>query len=411
MPLPILVVDDNEMTLKMVSATLKGEEYEVHTAQSGEEALRQINSIRPALAVLDVMMPDMDGYELCRRLRQLPVSAHIPIIMLTAFSEIDERLKAFESGADDFMPKPFQPQELQARIKVHLRRARQAPSDAPVEITPRRIAVFSLRGGVGVSTLAVNLAVGLAQLWKQPCLLVDLALLNGQAAVMLDLPIRHTLADIAKSLPENVDDEVLQQVLLRHNSGVEVLAAPKKAAEAETVSPDHVARLWELVKPQYHYIISDLPHDFNANTLQALDRADLILLLLAPDLASVRCASSALDVFQELGYPKEKIHLVLNWNFNGKGVARKEIEAALQQPIKVVIPHIPESLVTAITMGKPIVLDAETSPAGALFEDLAYFWSKEEHRAAPPVPPSAALQRAQERLQKRQQEAARQGKK
>jgi len=404
MPLSILVVDDNEMTLKLVSATLKGDEYEVHTARSGAEALQKVGSVRPALAILDVMMPDMDGYELCRRLRQLPVTAHIPILMLTAFSEIDERMKAFDSGADDFIAKPFQPQELLARVKVHLRRTQTVSAEPAPEIQPKHIAVFSLRGGVGVSTLAVNLAVGLAQLWKLPCLLTDMAFLNGQDAVMLDLPLRHTWADLAKSLPENIDGEVLQQIMLHHQSGLDVLAAPKKAEEAEFVTAEQVTRAFDLAEPQYHYIINDLPHDFSVTTLLALDRADVILLLLAPDLASVRCAASALDVFQTLGYPAEKIHLVLNWIFGGKGVARKEIETALRQPVKVVIPNVPEALVTALTMGKPLALEAETSPAGALFEDLAYFWSKEEHRASPPAAPSPALLRAQERVHKRQQQ-------
>ncbi len=403
MAVSILVVDDNEFTLKIVTATLKADGYDLHTAGSAAEALEKAGRIRPSLAILDVMMPDMDGYELCKRLRQMPATANIPILILTAFSEINEKLKAFEAGADDFIPKPFQPQELQARVRVHLRRAVAQATELETDLNARKIAVFSLRGGVGVSSLACNLAVGLTQVWNLPVLLLDLAFLNGQSALMLDLPLRNTWADLANNTPAYIDDEVIQKVLLRHECGVEVISAPKQVHEAERITREHVDKVLELVRRQTHYVIMDLPHDFNATTLAGLDCADVILLLLAPDLASVRCASSALAVFEKLGYDPEKIHLVLNWTFQNNGLPRKEIETALKTPLKVVIPYLSDALLLALMTGKPVGLNPETALAGSLFEDLAYFLSKDEHKQAPPANPTPAFLGVQERLQKRAQ--------
>jgi len=403
MAVSILVVDDNEITLKIVTATLKVDGYEIHSAGSAAEAIEKAGRIRPNLAILDVMMPDMDGYELCKRLRQMPATANIPILILTAFSEINEKLKAFEAGADDFMPKPFQPQELQARVKVHLRRAISQATEAETDLNARKIAIFSLRGGAGVSSLACNLAVGLTQVWNLPVLLLDLAFLNGQSALMLDLPLRNTWADLANNTPAYIDDEVLQKVLLRHECGVEVISAPKQVHEAERITPAHVTKVIELARSQYHYIIMDLPHDFNSSTLAALDCADVILLLLSPDLASVRCASSALAVFDKLGYGSEKVHLVLNWTFQNNGLPRKEIETALKKTLKVVFPYLSDVLLLALMTGKPVGLNQETGLASNLFEDLAFFWSKDEHKQSPPGNPTPAYAGVQERIRARSQ--------
>jgi two-component system cell cycle response regulator len=107
MPLRILVVDDEIINLRLVSRLLEIEGYEVISAQNGEAALRLIGQSPPDLALLDVMMPDMDGYELCRRLRQNPKTAGFPIVMLTATVDENDRLKGIEAGADDCLPKPF----------------------------------------------------------------------------------------------------------------------------------------------------------------------------------------------------------------------------------------------------------------------------------------------------------------
>ena len=120
MPLRILIVDDEAINLKLVSRLLEIEGYEVSTAQSGEVALRLIEQTPPDLALLDVRMPDMEGYELCRRLRQNPRTAGIPIVMLTAMVDENDRLKGIEAGADDCLPKPFDVELLRALLARHL---------------------------------------------------------------------------------------------------------------------------------------------------------------------------------------------------------------------------------------------------------------------------------------------------
>jgi len=116
MPLRILIVDDEVINLKLVSRLLEIEGYEVVSAQNGEAALELVGQKPPDLALLDVMMPDMDGYELCRRLRQNPLMTDIPIVMLTAMVDETDKLKRIEAGADDCLPKPFDVELLRALL-------------------------------------------------------------------------------------------------------------------------------------------------------------------------------------------------------------------------------------------------------------------------------------------------------
>lgn len=122
----VLVVDDSAFNLKLVSATLAPAGYEIVTVSGGAEALSRVESIQPNLIILDVMMPDLNGYEVCRQLRRNRATAQLPILMLTANESIEERINGFEAGADDYMIKPFGVPELLARMRVALRHAARA---------------------------------------------------------------------------------------------------------------------------------------------------------------------------------------------------------------------------------------------------------------------------------------------
>ena len=116
----VLAVDDDPVNLKLVSMTLSQEGYKVFTAPGGVEALSQVDGIQPNLVILDVSMPGMDGYEVCRRLRQKPNLTGLPIMMLTANDTLEQKVKGFEAGADDYMVKPFQMPELKVRVQALL---------------------------------------------------------------------------------------------------------------------------------------------------------------------------------------------------------------------------------------------------------------------------------------------------
>jgi two-component system KDP operon response regulator KdpE len=120
----ILVIDDEETTVQLITMLLERRGYEVIKAYRAEDGLRKAYRTHPDLVLLDIMMPDMDGWELCRRLREL---SDVPIIFLTARTEVKDVVRGLELGADDYVVKPYDNDELVARIKAHLRRTPTPP--------------------------------------------------------------------------------------------------------------------------------------------------------------------------------------------------------------------------------------------------------------------------------------------
>ncbi len=170
----ILIVDDDVDTLRLVGLMLERQGYEIRTANNGAQALVSAKADRPELIVLDIMMPDMDGFEVTRRLRADPATAGIPIAMFTAKGQLEDKVAGYDAGVDEYLTKPIHPAELNARIKALLTRsAKPKAITKPIATTPTNassiLAVMSARGGLGASTVAINLAVSLFQKHQNPC--------------------------------------------------------------------------------------------------------------------------------------------------------------------------------------------------------------------------------------------------
>ena len=400
----ILVIDDEPINHQLVAHALEPLQAELHFAENGKDGISKARSLNPDMVITDVMMPEINGYEVTRSLRRERSFASTPILVLTAQSGLQDKLKSFEAGADDHLTKPFDAAELIARVTSLLRRVDAAKSSAQ-EATPReaarKIAVHSLRGGTGCSSLAVNLAVGFSALWAKPTLLLDLTMTAGQVALMLNMTLRRTWADISSYGPEEVDLDMLESVIGHHESGVHFIAAPTFPTQGKPLRVDTLSHAMRTLAGQYEYIVADLPHDFSDPAVSALDVADLILMVVSPDMASIRAATAALDTYQKLGYPKEKLKLALNTTFPRLGLSKDKIEAALGMQAAAAIPYVQDVFVEAINHGQPFVSVKPQEMISGLLEDFALFLSKDAHRKSKPEKPTEAWKRAYKRYQER----------
>jgi len=147
--------------------------------------------------------------------------------------------------------------------------------------------------------------------------------------------------------------------------------------------------------------VADLSHDFSAVTIQALDVADFILMVVSPDMSSSRAAWAAMDTYGKLNYPTDKIKLVLNATFPRSGLLKEKIETALKLPVTVTIPYTPDLFVEAINLGRPLLFGKPDEPVSGLLEDLAFYLSKEADKKTKPENPSQAWKRVYQRYTKK----------
>ena len=400
----ILFIDDEPLNHQLVAHALESLKCEFHFALNGKEGIAKARNIKPDLIITDVMMPELNGYELTRLLRRELQFSSIPILILTAQSGLQDKLKSFESGADDHLTKPFEAAELAARVTALLRRAEAAKASAGPAVVPESaytIAIHSLRGGTGCSSLAVNLGVGLASLWKKPTMLLDLTMTAGQVALMLNMTLRRTWADLAGLGPGDLEPEIVNSILSLHESGLSFVAAPTFPSQAETLQGETLGTAIRLIKGQYEYVIADLPHDFSEAAVQGLDAADVILTVGAPDMASIRAVTAAIDTYEKLGYPKDKVKFILSATFPHSALSKDKIEAALGLTTFATIPYAQDVFVDAINLGQPLVFAKPELPVAGMLEDFAFHLSKDEHKKAKPENPTETWKRVYGRYQKR----------
>ena len=202
----------------------------------------------------------------------------------------------------------------------------------------------------------------------------------GQVALMLNQAPKRTWGDVAPFSSVELDIEVLKTIIGQHDSGLEFILGSSNPAAAEQLENEVVSLGVSYLRPIYEYIVMDLPHRFDEITLNMLDYADDILLIISPELASIRAASIALNTYRKLGYTKDRENLVLNCTFEDGRMASKKIEDVLKHPISLIIPFANRQFINAINRGTPLLVSSPTDPLSILIEDFAFQLSKPTHR-------------------------------
>ena len=341
----ILVVDDDLETLTLIGLTLQRRGFTVIKAQSGPEALEQLRADLPDLMIVDVMMPYMDGYEVCRIVKDDPRTAHLPVVMLTAKAQTASQLEGFRSGAVDYITKPVHPQDLVARIAAVLEHAQSAHAESGSSL----IAVAGARGGVGATTLAVNLAAALAA--HHRALLIDLET-SGTDAIHLGLEPQHGLADLVEMENGSNDPLVLEQVVTPHTSGLQLIAAADMALDPARVELilNHTAALCDVC-------VLDLGWGITPVTRLAAQRCTTFVIVLDCDRITLSQANRLLRLTQEAYVSPEAIELIwMNRQDLPLAAGHAAIAAALGREPDVTIGPATEVLYDALDKGQPLVL-------------------------------------------------------
>ncbi len=347
----ILIIDDDSVTLKLAAHIFEKAGYEVHVAESGADGLRKVSAITPDLVVLDVMMPDMSGLEVCQYLRSNPATAWLPIILLSAKAGVDDKLDGFQAGADDYVAKPVSHKELLARAGALLTRARRGVQPPKARV----IAAVGVKGGVGVTTVLVNVAAQLAQLEKS-VILAELRPYRGTVRHNLNLSPAEDLGGLLGSGPAEIRAMDVTRRLALHSSGVRVLASPVNKAQDHVLTDAHVHLIVEALISQAAYLLLDLPAVTGSGVQLALEKSDQIMLVLEPETVSVACARADLKLLKAWGLADRTSLMVVSRARSSNLIAPKEIEKELGLPVIGVLPPSPEVFYLAASLGKPVVL-------------------------------------------------------
>lgn len=309
-----------------------------------EQVFEHLGGVHPAVIVLGPDVP-LDGA--LRLATVFDVRFPDVAVLLAADADADLMLQAMRAGVRDVVSPAVEPEQLrivlQRSVQATEGRRREAAasaaeSPAGTSQSGRVIGVFSPKGGVGKTTLATNIAVGLGKTAPMKVVIVDLDLQFGDVASGLDLDPEHTVTD-AVSRAAAQDSLVLKAFLTLHPAGIYALCAPKDPVDADSITPDQVSRLIRQLADQFDYVVVDTAPGLGECTLSALEECTDGVWVTGMDVPGVRGLRSSLDVLGRLGLLPETRHLVLNMADAKSGLSVRDVEATVGVPVDVSVPR------------------------------------------------------------------------
>lgn len=372
----VLIVDDIPETRENLRKLLffESDIEVVGAAISGEEGITLAGELQPDIVLMDINMPGIDGITASEAItQQVPFTQ---IIMMSVQGEADYLRRSMLAGAREFLIKPFSSDELISSIRrvyeLGASRRQAMPAGAPVapskvahERAPEELgkvlAIFSPKGGVGCSTVAINLAIALHQVHKAQVVVVDSSLQFGDVAVLLNLQANRSLADLAPHIDE-LDQELLNHVVLTHQSGIKALLAPPRPEMADLIAPSILSTILEKLRHVYDYIIVDTTNTLSDATLTVLDAADRVILITTPDIPAIKNAKLFFEVTEALEYPRDKTILILNKVDRHTNIRAEDIQASIKHPVASQLPLDERTAVAAANQGVPFMTSAPNTP-------------------------------------------------
>jgi len=358
----VMLADDNEKMRASVKKLLELDHSidVVAEASNGREVIEKIPAMEPEVVIMDINMPQMDGIEATRYISLH--DEHVAVIIISVNDETGSFNKAMMAGAKGYLVKPLAPLELNTTVRevAELNRKRfklQAPEaeTKPVIVSKHKnkiISIFGTKGGVGKSIICTNLAVALAQKYKNQVGVVDLDIQFGDISIMMNINPRKTIAELMQE-GNSWGRDLLEDYLYERND-VHILTAPNKPELAELVTPDRVGDILSLFRQMYQFTLIDTPSFIDETTLTALEQSDLILLVISLDLPTIKNVKKGIDILRSLQL-LSRTKLILNRSSGVAGIEPRDVEKVLDMKIRAEVPSDGKLVISSLNQGIPFI--------------------------------------------------------
>ncbi|HOE02965.1 MAG TPA: response regulator [Anaerolineaceae bacterium] len=351
MPEKILIVDDDMETLRLVGMMLQRQGYEIAAANTGELALETAVKVKPSLIILDVVMPGMDGYQIARELRKNPLCTHIPILMFTAKNQMGDKIAGYGAGADDYLTKPVHPAELNAHVKALLDRMKKIKNTPEESGSGCIIGVLGCKGGLGVSTLVLNLAVSLSGMTSKEVVAVELKPGQGSWGVELDIANSYGLEKLLALPVDEITAAAVEKLAVHTSFNVRLLMASEKSQKISLPDlPEKTLAILKSLNSSIPVQVLDIGNPYLAGFSKIHKLCDQLIVLTDAFPATVLRTRKLLGTLQFEAPKKSRYIDTVFYNHirSEAGLTAEQITKLLPgTTIKFMIPPVPEQVFQA----------------------------------------------------------------
>lgn len=358
--LTFVILSSGLESLRELRGALASSDH-THLLAAGDDTdqmLPEIERLRPDAAIVTLGPEPEQALKFVERVTA--ASPTTAIVCASRDASPDLILRGLRAGARDFLRLPVRPEEFQTVLARTAEFCHVQPA-APKK-QGRAVAVFSSKGGCGTSFIATNLAASL----KAPTVLVDLNLQAGDLTLFLGLEPKYSIADLVENR-EQADDAMLKSYLAPHGANLSLLAAPREADAADDIEPEHIFSVIQILRERFDFVVIDPQHTFDSITLAALDQVDEVLLILTLDIPAIRSAQRTLAIFDRLGYPRHKVHIVVNRWSKQIDLDLRQVERYLGERVTGYVTSDYRAVVNSINLGQPLV---ESEPSSRIAGEI-----------------------------------------
>jgi len=352
----ILIVDDDVDSLKLIGLMLQRHGYTVVAANSGKQALVKADAERPDLIILDWMMPDLSGIDVLKQLKSSGNTKDIPTIMFTAKTLIYDKVVAFEGGADDYLTKPTHPAELASRVRAILARS-EAQKRTKKTNRGLAIGIIGAKGGVGTTTLTINLAAALLNDEQNQPIIADFRQGVGTMGLMLGFGRSQGMHKVLQQSPNAIAEELIEGHLVQHQTGLRALVSSARPLEAQQAFEiDSALATINVLREMGRPAFFDLGYGYDQITARLQKEMDKLVVIVEPNSATLTVARELIHEIGSVGGMGRINLVVLNRAQSSLQTPWQQVEDIVGLDIKAIIAPAPELAYQAIENGMPMVL-------------------------------------------------------